>query len=157
MPDRLADLRAVWPEAGSLDEKLAVVNAMTEVGPVGDIPLASLRERLAEHMAHLECFALAARTRSIRHRLHMSPVPGAVTSAVYLLKLLATDEQVLHKHRLGVLKQLLGDLVGDETSGITRMDADYIIALSRPAVPWRQLHGYSQPLGVYDAIEAGVS
>jgi hypothetical protein len=157
VPDHAA-LRAVWPEHGSLPAKIALVNSMEVPGPTQDIPLSAIRERLAPRMGHLECFALAARTREIRAWLRMPPVSQSVTSAVYLLQLLASAERAIGQHKLPVLKSLLADLAGDEASGVSRELADEVLALSRSTVPWWQAHGFSQPgVGVYDAIAAGVS
>jgi hypothetical protein len=150
-------LREVWPEQGSLEAKIALVNSMMTEGPVVDIPVAAVRERLAPRMAHLECFALAARTRDLRRRLNMPAVPRAVTSAVYLLQLLASDERVFGKHRLGLLKSLFADLVADEASGITQEIADNVLALSTSNISWWQAHKFSGPVGIYDVIEAGLS
>jgi hypothetical protein len=105
MPDADA-LRAIWPATGSLEDKLAIINGMTQPGPITDIPMVAIRERLAEHLAHLEVFAMAAKTRDIRRRLNMAGVPQSVTSAVYLLQLLSSGDQVLGKHRLGVLRMM---------------------------------------------------
>jgi len=150
-------LRDVWPEHGSLEEKLAAVNSMEVAGPTVDIPADAVRQRLLSRMLHLECFALAATTRSIRLRLNMPGVPRSVTSAVYLLQLLSSDERVFGKHRLSLLRSLFSDLVSDEASGITQKDADDVLALSQSTVSWWQRHGFSQPVGIYDAIEARLS
>jgi hypothetical protein len=157
MPD-LAALRAVWPEQGSLEAKLAAVNNVVVPGPVVDIAVTAVKEKLAPRMAHLECYALAAKTRDLRRRLGMSGIPQSVTSAVYLLQLLSSDERVFGKHRLGLLKSLFADLVADEASGIGQEDADGIVALSSSTVTWWSRNGFSgSGVTVYDAIEAGLS
>jgi hypothetical protein len=154
----LAALRAVWPEQGLIEEKLAHVNTLMSEGPTVDVSIAAIKECLAPRMAHLECFALAAKTRDLRRRLHMSGIPQSVVSATYLLQILGSGgEQIIGKYRLPVLKNLLDDLVSDEASGISRELADEVIALSSSTMPWWLAHKFSAPVGVYDAIEAGVS
>ena len=152
-----AALRGIWPEQGSLEAKLALVNSMEVPGPVVDIQVADVRQRLQSRMPHLECYALAAKTRDIRQRLHMPAVPRSVVSATYLLQLLSSDERLFGKHRLGLLKSLFADLVADEASGITQADADSVLALSQSTVSWWSRNGFSQPVGLYDAIEAQLS
>jgi hypothetical protein len=156
MPD-LNALRAAWPPSGTLEQKLQHVNSLMTEGPTQDIPLAAIRERLQSRMLHLETFALAAKTRDVRRRLNMEPVPPSVVAAVYLLQLLASSERVIGQHKLPVLKSLLLGLVSDEASGVTQQDADAIIALSRSTVIWWTRHGFSQPVGLFDAIEAQLS
>jgi hypothetical protein len=156
VPDHAA-LRAIWPEHGSLPAKIALVNSMEVPGPTKDIPLPAIKEKLAPRMLHLETFALTARTRDIRAWLRMPPVPQSVTSAVYLLQLLASAEKVIGQHKLPVLKGLLADLASDEASGVSQEDADGIIALSSSSVPWWSRHGFSAPVNTYDAIEARLS
>jgi hypothetical protein len=156
MPD-LNALREAWPEHGSLEAKLALINSMQVPGPTQDIALPAIRARLASRMEHLQTFALAAKTRDVRRRLGMPTVPQSVTSAVYLLQLMSSNELVLGRHRLGVLKDLLSDLVSDETSGIEQSDMDAVLALSSTTMPWWQAHKFSGPVGIYDAIEAQLS
>jgi hypothetical protein len=81
MPD-LDALRAAWPPSGSLEAKLNLINSMQVPGATVDIPLTAIREKLQARMSHLECYALMARTRDIRRRLQMEPVPRPVTSGV---------------------------------------------------------------------------
>jgi hypothetical protein len=156
MPD-LAALREVWPEHGSLEAKLNLINSMQVPGPTQDIPLSAIRQRLASRMAHLECFALAAKTRDLRRRLHMPGIPQSVTSAVYLLQLVSSGEMAIGRHKLPVLKSLLGDLALDEASGITQEDADAVLALSSSMVSWWSRHGFSSPVNTYDVIDAQLS
>jgi hypothetical protein len=158
MPD-LNALKAAWPPSGTLEQKLAHVNALMTEGPTIDIPLPAIRERLAPRMAHLETFAMMARTRDLRRRLHMAePVSQSIVSVIYLLQLLSSAEKVVGQHKLPVLKGLLADLVRDEASGISSEDVDGILAMSKSSVPWWQRHGFSQPgVDIYDAIAAGVS
>jgi hypothetical protein len=157
MPD-LDALRAAWPPSGSLEAKLALINSMQVPGPTQDIALSAIREKLQARMEHLQCFALMAKTRDLRRRLHMEPVSQAVTSAVYLLQLLGSNEGVIGKYRLLTLKSLLGDLVADEASGISAADADDILALSASNISWAARHGFSgSGVTVFDAIEAGLS
>jgi hypothetical protein len=151
MPD-LSALRQVWPQRGSLEEKLAAVNAMVASGPVVDIAVTAIKGRLP--MEHLECFALTAKTADIRERLHMPAVSKSVMASVYLLRLLEY-ERLFSKSRLDVLRGLLNDLSEDEASGVTREMADDIMAQSVSSVPWWSAHGFSQPgVGIYDAIAA---
>jgi hypothetical protein len=156
MPDHAA-LREVWPEHGSLEAKLALVNSMQTAGPPVDISVAYIRERLAPRMSHLECYALVAKTRDLRRRLNMPAVPQSVTSAIYLLQLLSSADRVIGQYKLPVLRSLLDDLVADESSGITRELADNVLALSSSTVSWWSRHGFSQPVNTYDVIEAQLS
>jgi hypothetical protein len=156
MPD-LDALRAAWPPSGTLEQKLAHVNAlMTEGSPTVDIPLPSIREKLPR-MGHLEVYAMAARTRDLRRRLNMPTVPQPVVSAIYLLQLLASAEKGIGQHKLPVLKGLLADLASDEASGISSEDADGILSLSKSTVPWWQANKFGGPVNTYDCIEARVS
>jgi hypothetical protein len=137
---------------------LNLINSMQVPGPIQDIPLPAIRQRLASRMAHLECFALAAKTRDLRRRLHMPGIPQSVTSAVYLLQLVPSGETAIGRHKLSVLKSLLADLVSDEASGVSQEDADAIMALSQSNISWAARHGFSSSgVTVYDAIEAGLS
>jgi hypothetical protein len=156
MPDYDA-LRLAWPPSGTLEQKLAHVNGLMVDGPTVDIPLPAIREKLQARMAHLECYALAAKTRDIRRRLNMPQVPQPVVSAIYLLQLMASAEKAIGMHKLPVLKSLLADLVSDEASGISSEDADSILALSRSSVSWWSRNGFSAPVNTYDAIEARLS
>jgi hypothetical protein len=130
---------------------------MVEASVPKDIPLPAIRERLAARMAHLECYALAAKTRDLRRRLNMPGIPQPVVSAIYLLQLLASAEKGIGQYKLPVLKSLLADLVSDEASGITQEDADGILAMSKSSVPWWQANKFGGPVGIYDAIEARLS
>jgi hypothetical protein len=156
VPD-LAALREIWPEGGSLQAKIDLVNSLQVAGPTVDVAVSDVKQRLQSRMLHLECYALAARTRDINRRLNMPAVPRAVTSAVYLLQLLSSGEQVFGKHRLGLLKSLFADLAADEASGIDAECVDSVLRLADTTVPWWAAHGFSQPVGVYDAIEAQLS
>jgi hypothetical protein len=133
------------------------VNALVTEGPTQDIPLPAIREKLQARMQHLECYALAAKTRDIRRRLNMPAVPQAVVSAIYLLQLLASNERGIGQYKLPVLKGLLADLVSDEASGISSEDADAVLALSRSSIPWWQANKFSGPVNTYDCIEARLS
>ena len=140
-----------------MQAKIDLVNSLQVAGPTVDIPVAAVKEKLAARLLHLETYALAAKTRDLRRRLNMPAVPRAVTSAVYLLQLLSSDERVFGKHRLALLKSLLSDLTVDEASGISQETADDVLALSQSVWPWWAAHGFSQPVGIYDAIEARLS
>jgi hypothetical protein len=155
-----AALRSIWPEGGgSLEAKLNLINSMQVPGPVQDIPVKRVRGQLQSRpsqLPHLETYALMARTRDIRRHLGMPGIPQSIVSATYLLQLLSS-EGAIGKHRLPVLKSLLSDLVADEASGIEQADMDAVMALFSSTIPWWQKHGFSQPVGIYDAIEAQLS
>jgi hypothetical protein len=126
-------------------------------GPVVDIPLPAIREKLQHRMEHLECYALAAKTRDLRRRLNMPAPTQSIVSAVYLLQVLSSAERAIGQRKLPVLKSLLADLVSDEASGISQEDADAVLALAKSTASWWSRHGFSEPVGIYDAIDAQLS
>jgi hypothetical protein len=150
-----AKLRELWSAgSGGMQERLAAVNAVTELGPRQPIRMSDVRECLVSRSRFraLQVYSMMARTANLRARLAQPEVSSGVRAAAQLLGLIE-EGAVLQVSQFGIFERLLDDICADSASGVTLADASALWALSETVVPWWKTV-YGRPISTFDLIEA---
>ena len=148
-----APLVAVWPSlsAGTTDQKIAQLAAMTVQGPNVPVPLVSVVDYLAEvgKLAGLKTYAANP------------PATEAGVAATQFFILMTLQGYVFPMNLPATYASVQGFLnawASDANTGITSADVTAILALAAGAPsPWWQANNYGSPITVADATAAGLS
>lgn len=150
MSGNLTALASTWAGlSGSTTKKLAVINALTVVGPTVDIDLDAIENFLVTSNKIVGLRAFVNQTPP-------NPDAGALLAASYLLALLnGSDGPKLRAASQPGLLTILAGLSADARTGISAANVTALNAKCAPAVPWWQANGFGGPITVGDLIAAG--
>jgi len=146
-------LAAKWATlAGTTEEKLAAINAITIDGPKIDVPISAVVAYLAlsGKLAALQAYAAAPPANAEAQALIAARELVALIASPNAPPFRMSQATVYAK-----VQAFLAALAADAASGVTAEDQNALLALAATTIPWWQSAGYSAPIGTGDLDAAG--
>lgn len=154
------NLVAQWATlTGTVDEKLAAINAQTVAGPNVDVAVSTVVGVLMLSGSYLSIAAFA-NTAPNADPVH----DGALISAKTLMALLtipnvppfAMSDPTTYARIKGMADALLAqELASSNSTGFTQAVHDALLALPATVLPWWKVNGYTSPFSQSDLDAAG--